>query len=679
MALEPVAFAPADAPDPERADMTRRFWIAAVLSLPLVMMVMGAHAIPWLHHALGADAARWMQAALASPVVLWCGRPFFVRAWQSIRRRSANMFTLIGLGVGIAYGYSLGVALFPAWFAGFAGGQTPEVYFEAAAVITALALLGQVLELRARAQTGGALRALFDLAPKIARRIEPSGAEQDIPVSDVMPGDLLRVRPGEKIPVDGIVVEGQSAVDQSMLTGESMPVEKSPGAAVTGATLNGTGALIMRAERIGQETMLAQIMAMVARAQRSRAPIQRLADVVSAYFVPLVLLTAVATAAAWFLFGPEPRLGFATLNAIAVLIIACPCALGLATPISIMVGTGRAARAGILVRDAAALETFETVDTLILDKTGTLTEGKPRFIQLVAAAGFDEAGLLLRAASLEQASEHPLGAAILQAAKDKGITPAALSEFRALAGQGVTGRIEGERVALGNAALFQTLDIPADALEAMAAPFRIKGQTAMLMAVESKPAGILIVADPIKPTTADALARLRQDGLRIVMLTGDNPATARAVADALGITEVEAGVLPQRKAEMVEALLKEGRRVAMAGDGINDAPALAAATIGIAMGNGTDIAMESAGITLVKGDLMGIVRARTLSRAVMRNIRQNLFFAFVYNALGVPVAAGALYPLFGLLLSPIIASAAMAISSVSVITNSLRLQRLKLG
>ena len=679
MTLEPVTVALSDKPDPELVEMTRRFWIAAILSLPLLVKVMGEHVIPSMHMRFNGDVGRWLQLAFATPIVLWCAWPFFARAWQSILNRSLNMFTLVGLGVSVAYGYSLAVTLFPEWFKIFTGGdKIPDVYFEAAAVITTLVLLGQVLELRARSQTNSALRALFDLAPKTARLIHADGSESDVAVSAVKVGDLLRVRPGEKIPVDGVVTEGSSAVDQSLLTGESMPVEKNSGDKVSGATLNGTGGLVVKAERIGLDTMLSQIVAMVAKAQRSRAPIQRMADSVAGYFVPAVVALAVLTAAAWWLWGPEPKLAYALLNAIAVLIIACPCALGLATPMSIMAGTGRAARAGILIRDAAALETFEKVDTLVIDKTGTLTEGKPKLIHLVAVEGFDENTLLRLAASIERGSEHPLAAAILRGAADKKIELISATNFQSVTGQGVIGRIENKQVALGNAALLQSQNVASGLLDKIAEPFRAQGQTAMFLAVDGLPAGVIVVADPIKETTPEALRLLKQEGLHIVILTGDNLATAQSVAQKLGIDEVEAGVLPARKAEVVQLLQKKGRKVAMAGDGVNDAPALAAAEVGIAMGNGTDIAMESAGITLVKGDLMGIVRARHLSRAVMNNIRQNLFFAFIYNMFGVPIAAGVLYPFFGILLSPIIASAAMACSSVSVIINALRLRGVKL-
>ncbi len=680
MNLEPMTITLTDKPDAELINMTRRFWVAAILAIPLLLKVMGEHFVPWIHENLNGDMARWMQMAIATPVVLWCGWPFFERGWNSILNRNLNMFTLISLGVGVAYFYSVSVSFFPNWFMNFTNSNhVPDVYFEAAAVITALVLLGQVLELRARSQTNNALRALFDLAPKMARIIHPDGTETDISVSDVKLGDVLRVRPGEKIPVDGSVTDGSSAVDQSMLTGESMPVEKHIGDKVTGATLNGTGGLLIRAERVGLDTMLSQIVAMVAKAQRSRAPIQRMADVVSSYFVPIVILLAVVTSAIWFTWGPEPKLAYALLNAIGVLIIACPCALGLATPMSIMAGTGRAAQSGILIRDAAALETLEKVDTLIIDKTGTLTEGKPKLIKIIAMPGFDEETLLRLASSLEQGSEHPLAAAIVKEANERKVTMVPTSDFQSITGKGVKGIIDGRKVVLGNKALLQSLNIIPDQLETLAEPVRSEGQTAMLLAVDGQPAGIIVVADPIKETTLEAIRLLRELGLKIVMLTGDNLATAKAVAKIVGIDDIEADVLPARKAEVIQNLQKQGSKVAMAGDGVNDAPALAAADVGIAMGNGTDIAMESAGITLLKGDLMGIVRARKLSDAVMNNIRQNLFFAFAYNALGIPIAAGILYPFSGLLLSPVIASAAMALSSVSVIANSLRLRRVVLS
>jgi Cu+-exporting ATPase len=677
MSLEPEEVALADKPDLELINMTRRFWIAAVFSVPLLVTVMGAHIIPSMHGNMNGDMGRWLQLAIASPVVLWCGWPFFTRGWQSLVNCSLNMFTLVGLGVGVSYGYSVAVTLFPRWFEAFAG-KSPDVYFEPASVITALVLLGQVLELRARSQTNNALCALLDLAPKMARILHPDGSESDIPVSEVKQGDVLRVRPGEKVPVDGVITEGASAVDQSMLTGESMPVDKQKGDKVSGASLNGTGGLVMRAERVGMDTMLAQIVAMVAKAQRSRAPIQRMADVVSGYFVPAVVGVAVLTAIVWWIWGPEPRLAYAFLNAIAVLIVACPCALGLATPMSIMAGTGRAARAGILIRDAAALEMFEIVDTIIVDKTGTLTEGKPKLIQVIAINSFDENVLLSLAASLERGSEHPLAAAIVRGATDRKIDLGSATDFQSLPGKGVVGTVDGKKIVLGNRSLLRQLNVAPEELDVLAQKFRDEGQIAMLLAIDGRPGGIVVVGDPIKETTPEALRLLKQDGLKLVMLTGDNRATAQSVATKLGIDEIEADVLPDRKAQVIQSFQKQGRKVAMAGDGVNDAPALAAAEVGIAMGNGTDIAMESAGITLIQGDLMGIVRARRLSRAVMGNIRQNLFFAFIYNGLGVPVAAGVLYPFCGILLSPIIASAAMALSSVSVITNALRLRRLDL-
>ncbi len=675
MTLEPLNVVLSDKPDPEFIDMKRRFWTAVVLALPLLIWVMGGHMIPNMRAVFNDDTGRWLQLAFATPVVLWSGWPFFERGWKSIIYRSLNMFTLVSLGVGVAYSYSLAITLFPDWFKAFTGSDhVPDVYFEPAAVITALVLLGQVLELRARSQTNGALRALFDLAPKKARLIHGDGSEADVVVSEIKLGDLLRVRPGEKIPVDGVVTEGASTVDQSMLTGESIPVEKHKDDKVTGATLNGTGILIIKAERIGLDTMLSQIVAMVAKAQRSRAPIQRMADIVSSYFVPIVIIASLLTAVVWCLWGPEPRLAHAMLNSIAVLIVACPCALGLATPMSIMAGTGRAARAGVLIKDASALETFEKVDTLVIDKTGTLTEGKPKLVDLVAVKGFNENTLLHLAASIERGSEHPLASAIVRGATDKKIELTSATDFQSLTGKGVIGLVDGKKVVLGNKALLQSLNVATKEVEVLAHPFRAEGQTAMLLAIDGLPAGIIVVADPVKQTTPEAIKLLRQDGLTIVMLTGDNQATAKSVAQKLGIDEIEADVLPARKAEIIQSMQKKGRKVAMAGDGINDAPALAAAVVGIAMGNGTDIAMESAGITLIKGDLMGIVRARHLSHAVMNNIRQNLFFAFIYNILGIPIAAGALYPFFGILLSPIIASAAMAFSSISVIANSLRLK-----
>ena len=679
MALEPETVSLDEGPDPELIDMTRRFWVAAVLSFPLALVVMGAHLIPGLSHEfLDSQASKWIQMFMATPVVLWAGWPFFVRAAESVKHKSLNMFTLIALGVGVAYIYSVLLTVFPDAAMRFAGGKMLDIYFEAASVITALVLLGQVLELKARNQARNAMRALLDLAPKMARIIRPDCKEEDVHLSDVHKGDLLRVRPGEKVPVDGIVVEGHSSVDQSMVTGESVPVEKNPGDKVIGATLNGTGGFTMRAERVGNETMLAQIVDMVAKAQRSRAPIQRMADTVSGYFVPVVVLFAIVTAVIWGIWGPEPKLAYAIVNAVAVLIIACPCALGLATPMSIIAGTGRGAHAGVLIKNAEALEIMEKVDTLIIDKTGTLTEGKPKLMEVVTASGFDQNETLRLVASLEKGSEHPLASAIVKGAEERGITLAAVQDFTSITGKGVKGTIDSHSVALGNKALLLSLGIDFTPLSTSAEQLRAKGQTAMFAAIDGKPAAVISVADPIKPTTPEALKQLKAEGLRIVMLTGDSKATAEAIAKQLGIDELEAEVLPERKSEVVRHLQAQGRKVAMAGDGVNDAPALAQAQVGIAMGTGTDVAMESAGVTLVKGDLIGIVRARRLSHATMQNIRQNLFFAFIYNALGVPVAAGVLYPFFGLLLSPVIASAAMALSSVSVIVNSLRLRSVKL-
>lgn len=679
MTLEPETVSLDEGPDPELIDMTRRFWVAAVLSLPLAVVVMGAHLIPGLSHEfLDAPLSRWIQMLAATPVVLWAGWPFFVRAVDSIRHRSLNMFTLIALGVGVAYVYSVLITVFPEAAMRFAGGQMLDIYFEAAAVITALVLLGQVLELKARSQARNAMRALLDLAPKMARIIRPDGKEEDVHLGQVHKGDLLRVRPGEKVPVDGVLVEGYSSVDQSMVTGESVPVEKNPGDKVIGATLNNTGSFTMKAERVGNETLLAQIVDMVAKAQRSRAPIQRMADTVSGYFVPVVVLIAVLTAVAWFVWGPEPKLAYAVVNAVAVLIIACPCALGLATPMSIIAGTGRGAHAGVLIKNAEALEFMEKVDTLIIDKTGTLTEGKPKLMEVVTFSGFDQGEVLKLVASLEKSSEHPLASAIVKGAEERGIALSSVQDFASITGKGVKGTIDGRNVALGNKALLTSLNVDSAPLAETAEQLRGKGQTAMFASIDGKPAAVISVADPIKATTPEALKQLKAEGLRIVMLTGDSRATAEAVARQLTIDEIEAEVLPERKSEVVRQLQEQGRKVAMAGDGVNDAPALAQAQVGIAMGTGTDVAMESAGVTLVKGDLIGIVRARRLSHATMRNIRQNLFFAFIYNALGVPVAAGILYPFFGLLLSPVIASAAMALSSVSVIMNSLRLKRVQL-
>ena len=688
MALEPLEPSLEEETNPELADMSRRFWVSAVLTLPLVALTAGAELLGWHpfsmelapRHLLPVPAAMWLQLALATPVVLWGGRPFFERFWASLRTRNLNMFTLIGLGVGVAYGYSVVATLAPGLFPvslRTMNGLVP-VYFEAAAVITTLVLLGQVLELRARAATGKAIRALLGLAPKMARRVNANGTELEIPLEHVHVGDVLRVRPGEKVPVDGVVVEGRSSVDESMISGEPVPVEKVPGEKVTGATVNGTGSLLMRAERVGRDTMLAQIVRMVAAAQRSRAPIQKLADRVSAWFVPSVVAASLTAFVVWNMFGPAPPLAHALVNAIAVLIIACPCALGLATPMSIMVGTGRGAMAGVLIKNAEALELMEQIDTLVVDKTGTLTVGKPRLIAVQPANGFAEDEVLRLAAALERGSEHPLAAAIVEGAGERGLELPPSSDFASHTGKGVTGGVDGRRVALGNAAMMGELGIDPSALERQADEHRAKGEGVMIVAIDGTLAGLLIVADPVKDTAADAIAELHRSGIRIVMLTGDNRRTAEAVAAQVGIDEVMAEVLPDQKQAKVQQLKAEGRRVAMAGDGINDAPALAAADVGIAMGTGTDVAMESAAITLVKGDLGGIVRARHLSRATMRNIRQNLFFAFVFNAAGVPIAAGVLYPWFRILLSPIIAGAAMSLSSVTVIGNSLRLRGVKL-
>ena len=676
MALEPLEPSLDDAPNPELIDMTRRFWVSAAFTLPLVVLALAMEVF-----SVHVDQSTWIGLALATPVVLWGGWPFFERFWMSLKTRNLNMFTLIGLGVGVAYGYSLVATIIPSIFPPSLrtmDGLVP-VYFEAAAAITTLVLLGQVLELRARYATGKAIRALLGLAPKTARSIGADGNEQDVPLEHVQVGDLLRVRPGEKVPVDGVVVEGHSSIDESMISGEPVPVEKIVDDKLIGATVNGTGSLVMRAERVGKDTMLSQIVRMVADAQRSRAPIQKLADQVSGWFVPAVVLIAVATFVIWTLIGPEPRFSHALVNAIAVLIIACPCALGLATPMSIMVGTGRGAIAGVLVKNAEALELMEKVDTLVVDKTGTLTLGKPKLIEVRPAQGFDEADVLRLAASLEKGSEHPLAAAIVAGAADRGLDVPDSNDFSSHTGKGVSGTAGGREVALGNRALLTDLGIDSTSLESEADRFRGEGQGVMFVAIDRRLAGLVVVADPIKDSAVEAVAALRRAGLRIVMMTGDNRHTAEAVARQVGgIDEVMADVLPQQKQAVVERLRKEGRRVAMAGDGINDAPALAAADVGIAMGTGTDVAMESAAVTLVKGDLGGIVRARKLSREVMRNIRQNLFFSFVFNAAGVPIAAGVLYPSFGLLLSPIIAGAAMAFSSVAVIGNSLRLRRVRL-
>jgi Cu+-exporting ATPase len=678
MALEPDLATAETGPNPELADMTRRLWIGGVLTAPVFVLEMGTHVFGghWIDQSL----SNWVQFALATPVVLWAGWPFFVRGWRSIVTRNLNMFTLIALGTGAAFVYSAVATLAPGIFPPVLRGQdgAMPVYFEAAAVITVLVLVGQVLELRARAATSGAIRALLDLAPKTARRVDDSGGEEDVPLDTVQVGDRLRVRPGEKIPVDGEVIEGRSAVDESMVTGESMPVMKTPGDAVVAGTLNQSGSLVMRATKVGRDTLLARIVAMVAAAQRSRAPVQRLADEVARWFVPAVIAVALTAFLAWFSFGPEPRLSYALVAAVSVLIIACPCALGLATPMSIMVGVGRGAQVGVLIKNAEALERMEKVDTLVVDKTGTLTEGKPRVVAIVAAPGFDETDALRMAASVERASEHPLAAAIIAAAQERNIAPAQVQGFDSPAGKGVYGMVERRRVVLGNSRFLAELGIAITALEAEAERLRQEGATAIYVAVDGKPAGVIGIADPVKATTPAALDALRQEGFRIVMLTGDSRTTAQTVAKRLGITEVEAEVLPEHKAEVVTRLRQQGRVVAMAGDGVNDAPALAAADVGIAMGTGTDVAIESAGITLLKGDLTGIVRARRLSAAVMRNIRQNLFSAFIYNAAGVPIAAGILYPLFGILLSPVIAALAMALSSVSVVGNALRLRRIKL-
>ncbi|MEO8547375.1 MAG: heavy metal translocating P-type ATPase [Sphingomicrobium sp.] len=678
MALEPLQPTLDEAPNPELIDMSRRLWISAVLSLPLVILTFGAELLGWTPIPMALSI--WVQLALATPVVLWGGWPFFDRFWASLKTRNLNMFTLIGLGIGVAYGYSLVATLAPQIFPASLrtmGGMVP-VYFEAAAVITTLVLLGQVLELRARSATGKAIRALLGLAPKSARRVNADGSEEDVLLGVVQVGDLLRIRPGEKVPVDGEVVEGHGSVDESMITGEPVPVEKAPGDKVTGATVNGTGSLVMRAERVGHATMLAQIVRMVAAAQRSRAPIQALADKVSGWFVPSVVLVSIGAFVVWNLFGPAPSFGYALVNAIAVLIIACPCALGLATPMSIMVGTGRGAMAGVLIKNAEALELMETVDTLVVDKTGTLTIGKPKLIAVKPANGFDETAVLRLAGALERGSEHPLAAAIVEGAEERGLDLPAATDFASQTGKGVTGTVDGRKVALGNQAFLTDLTIASETLENEADQHRSEGEGVMFVAIDGKLAGLIVVADPVKEGAAEAIAELHREGIRIVMLTGDNRRTGEAVARQVGIDEVMAEVLPGQKQAKVEQLRKEGRHVAMAGDGINDAPALAAADVGIAMGTGTDVAMESAAITLVKGDLRGILRARRLSRATMRNIRQNLFFAFVFNAAAIPIAAGVLYPWFGILLSPIIAGAAMAVSSVTVIGNSLRLRGLQL-
>ena len=679
MALEPETITADAGPNPELADMTRRFWIALALAAPVFVLEMGGHVFGH-GFMLPGKTSDIVQLALATPVVLWAGAPFFERGWASLVTRNLNMFTLIGLGVGVAYGYSLvamlAPGLFPAALRGM-GGAVP-VYFEAAAVITTLALLGQVLELGARERTSGALKALLNLAPKTARRVTDDGGDEEVDLGHIQIGDRLRVRPGEKVPVDGTILEGRGAIDQSLVTGESMPVTKAAGDALVAGSINKTGSFVMRAERIGADTLLARIVQMVAQAQRSRAPIQRLADQVSGWFVPGVIAAALVAAGVWYAVGPQPRFTYALIAAVSVLIIACPCALGLATPISIMVGVGRGAQAGVLIKNAEALERLEKVDTLIVDKTGTLTEGRPAVTAIRPANGFDETELLRLAASLERGSEHPLADAILRAAKDKGLVLAEASDFDSPVGQGVTGTVDGRRIVLGNAAFLAGRGVNADALAAEAEALRLDGATAIFAGVDGALAGLFAIADPVKATTAAAIKALKADGVRLIMMSGDNRTTAEAIGKRLGLDEVIAEVLPQDKAAQVEALRKQGRVVAMAGDGVNDAPALAAADVGIAMGAGADVAIESAGVTLLHGDLQGIVRARALSRAVMRNIRQNLVFAFVYNAAGVPIAAGVLYPAFGLMLSPAIAAAAMALSSVSVIANALRLRAVRL-
>ena len=675
MALEPEMPTAEPAENAELADMTRRFWIGLALTLPLFAIEMGSH-LTGSHSWLGHRATNWIELMLATPVVIWAGLPFFVRGWQSVVLRNLNMFTLIAMGTGVAWLYSVVATVFPELFPAAlrTGDNAVPVYFEAAATIVVLVLLGQVLELRAREQTGGAVRALLDLAPKMTKRIRPDGSEEDIPVDAVVVGDLLRVRPGEKIPVDGEVVEGRSAVDESFVTGEAMPVEKAVGDRVIGGTLNGNGSLVIRAEKVGRDTMLAQIVAMVAQAQRSRAPIQRLADQVSGWFVPLVIAVAVLAFAAWALWGPEPRFSYALIAAVSVLIIACPCALGLATPMSIMVGIGRGAQKGVLIRNAEALERMEKVDTLIVDKTGTLTEGKPKVTAIFRLGPLSEDEILKLAASVERHSEHPLALAVVKSAEERGLVPPDADSFESDAGKGATAIVEGKRVAVGNQLLMTAEKADIQSFRDEAEKLRSTGATAIFVAVDGLPVGILAIADPIKAMTPAALESLRQAGIRVVMVTGDNRTTANAVALELGISEVEAEVLPEDKSRIVRRLREAGQIVAMAGDGVNDAPALAAADVGIAMGTGTDIAMQSAGITLLKGDLRGIVRARELSQATMRNVRQNLVFAFVYNAAGVPIAAGVLYPYFGIILSPIIAAAAMALSSVSVVANALRLR-----
>jgi len=677
MALEPEMPSADIGSNPELIDMTRRFWIGLVLAAPVMVLEMSGHfGMHWVAPAL----SNWIQFVLATPVVLWAGWPFFMRGWQSLVTRNLNMFTLIAMGVGVAYIYSavatLAPGVFPQAFRAHDGAVA--VYFEAASMITVLVLIGQVLELRAREATSGAIRALLDLAPKIARRVKDDGSDEEAPLDSVQLGDRLRVRPGDKVPVDGIVLEGRSSLDESMVTGESMPVDKQEGARVIGGTLNASGSFVMRADKIGRDTLLAQIVQMVATAQRSRAPVQRLADHVASWFVPAVIVAALIAFAVWTMVGPEPRLAYGLVAAVSVLIIACPCALGLATPMSIMVGVGRGAQAGVLIKNAEALERMEKIDTLVVDKTGTLTEGKPKVVAITPAPGFDEADVLKLAASIERHSEHPLASAIVKAASERGATLAAAHGFDTTAGKGATGMVERQRIVIGNADFLAELGIGTAPLGAPADKLRRDGATVVFLAIDGKPAGLIAIADSVKASTADAMKALAADHIRVVMLTGDNRTTAQAVAKSLGIAEVEAEVLPDQKSAAVEKLRREGRVVAMAGDGVNDAPALAAADVGIAMGTGSDVAVESAGITLLKGNLAGIASARALSVATMRNIRQNLFFAFIYNVAGIPIAAGVLYPVFGLLLSPVIAAAAMALSSVSVVGNALRLRRVQL-
>ena len=679
MALEPEMVSADSAPNPELADMTHRFWIGLALTAPVFALEMGGH-LTGLHQWLGQQTSNWIQLLLATPVVLWAGWPFFERGWASLKTRNLNMFTLIAMGTGVAWLYSIVGTIWPGLFPASMRGHDGSVaiYFEAAAGITLLVLLGQVLELRAREQTSGAIKALLDLSPKMARRITADGSDEDVSLDEVVAGDRLRVRPGERVPVDGQIIDGRSALDESMVTGESMPVTKSVGENVIGGTMNQSGGFVMRADKVGRDTVLAQIVQMVAQAQRSRAPIQRLADQVSGWFVPAVIAVAVLAFAAWSIWGPEPRLTFGLIAAVSVLIIACPCALGLATPMSIMVGVGRGAQSGVLIKNAEALERMEKVDTLVVDKTGTLTEGRPSVVAIKTVDGVADGELLRLTASLERSSEHPLAAAIVRAADDRSIALVQPSSFDSPVGKGVIGEVEGRKLVIGNQRIMSEASIDTSGLSAAADEMRKDGATAIFVAIDGKAAGIIAIADPVKASTPAAISALKDDGIRVVMLTGDNRTTAEAVAAKLGITEVEAEVLPEDKSKIVERFRAQGRVVAMAGDGVNDAPALAAADVGIAMGTGTDVAMESAGVTLLKGDLTGIVRARHLSAATMANIRQNLFFAFIYNAAGVPVAAGVLYPIFGILLSPIIAAAAMALSSVSVIGNALRLNRVRL-